>query len=64
MDSVNQKIQQAKEEEGKEDIEDLDLVRNNPDHPVDLIIMTVSQETWIIVGQINCSSDFTRRSDR
>lgn len=36
MDSVNQKIQEA-----KEDIEELHLVNNKPDHLVDLILMTI-----------------------
>lgn len=41
MDSVNQKIQEA-----KEDIEDLHLVSNKPDHLVDLILMTISGELY------------------
>lgn len=43
MDGNNQKIEVAKEEKEKEDIEDLDLVCNKPDHLVYLIIMTIQK---------------------
>lgn len=43
MVSVNQEIQEVKEEAGKEDIEDLDLVNHKPNHLVDLIAMTIQK---------------------
>lgn len=46
MDGNNQKIEEAKEEKEKEDIEDLDLVCNKPDHLVYLIIMTILEEPY------------------
>lgn len=46
MVSVNQEIQEVKEEAGKEDIEDLDLVNHKPNHLVDLIAMTISEEPY------------------
>ena len=44
MDSVGQKIVEAKKEKGKTDIEDVDLMSNKPNHSVDL---TVVQEPSI-----------------
>lgn len=37
-DNVNQEMHVAEEEEQKEDIEDLELSNNKPDHPSNLIL--------------------------
>lgn len=44
MDSVGQKIVEAKEEQGKTDIEDVVLMSNKPHHPVNLIVMKILKE--------------------
>lgn len=62
VDSVNQKIQEAKEEEEKDDIIGAQLVNNKAVHLVQLIVTTNSEVIWVIRRQINCSNGFTGRS--
>ena len=63
MDSVGQKIVEAKKEKGKTDIEDVDLMSNKPNHPVNPIVMTILKdpsESW--EGKLHCSCGFERNS--
>lgn len=46
VDTVDQKIHEAKKEEEKGYIEVLDLVTNNPDRPMNLAVMTISDEPY------------------